>query len=137
MSPSVLDSPVRSAAQPRANTAARDSLPAAQPALAGPPLGRRLMAAGLLTDSELQAALEHQAKNGSKLGESLLELGLVTEEQLLPFLRRQRGLPASRGDRVLARVVDRKRRTFNLDGLGLPGDLLTQVKRLLTKPYGL
>lgn len=59
-------------------------------------LGDMLLSAGLLTDSELEAALEYQRRKGKRLGEALLELGLVSEEQLLPYLHRQLGMPAVR-----------------------------------------
>jgi type IV pilus assembly protein PilB len=46
-------------------------------------------------------------------------------------------LPTVLGEKAVLRVLDRRRVTFNLDALGLPLDLLVQVKRLLAKPYGL
>jgi len=46
-------------------------------------------------------------------------------------------LPTALGEKVVLRVLDRRRVTFNLDLLGLPPDLLAQVKLLLAKPYGL
>jgi len=45
--------------------------------------------------------------------------------------------PTVLGEKAVLRILDRKRLTFNLDELGLPRDLLAQVKRLLTRPYGL
>ena len=46
-------------------------------------------------------------------------------------------LPTTLGEKAVLRVLDRRRVTFNLDLLGLPPDLLAQVKLLLAKPYGL
>ena len=46
-------------------------------------------------------------------------------------------LPTVLGEKVVLRILDRGRLTFNLDELGIPRDLLTDVKRLLAKPYGL
>jgi type IV pilus assembly protein PilB len=46
-------------------------------------------------------------------------------------------LPTVLGEKVVLRVLDRRRVTFNLDLLGLPADLLTQIKQLLAKPHGL
>ena len=46
-------------------------------------------------------------------------------------------LPTVLGEKVVMRVLDRSRLTFDLDILGLPRDLLAQVKQLLSKPYGL
>jgi type II secretory ATPase GspE/PulE/Tfp pilus assembly ATPase PilB-like protein len=41
------------------------------------------------------------------------------------------------GEKVVLRILDRENLTFNLDVLGLPGDMLQTLKRLLAKPYGL
>lgn len=46
-------------------------------------------------------------------------------------------LPTVLGEKVVLRVLDRRRLTFNLDRLGLPTDLLGKVKLLLNKPHGL
>jgi type IV pilus assembly protein PilB len=46
-------------------------------------------------------------------------------------------LPTVLGEKVVMRVLDRRRLTFNLDKLGLPPDLLGKVKLLLNKPHGL
>ncbi|MCH7719534.1 MAG: Flp pilus assembly complex ATPase component TadA, partial [Planctomycetes bacterium] len=46
-------------------------------------------------------------------------------------------LPTVLGEKVVMRILDRKRVTFDLDRLGLPAHLLPQVKRMLAKPYGL
>ena len=46
-------------------------------------------------------------------------------------------LPTVLGEKVVMRVLDKQRLTFNLDELGIPPDVLLQVKRLLAKPNGL
>jgi type II secretory ATPase GspE/PulE/Tfp pilus assembly ATPase PilB-like protein len=46
-------------------------------------------------------------------------------------------LPTVLGEKAVLRVLDRRRLTFNLDLLGLPFDLLAQLKQLLAKPHGL
>ena len=46
-------------------------------------------------------------------------------------------LPTVLGEKVVIRVLDKQRLTFNLDKLGIPEDTLTIVKELLKKPYGL
>ncbi len=46
-------------------------------------------------------------------------------------------LPTVLGEKVVLRILDRKNLTFNLDKLGLPRDMLEQLKSLLKKPYGL
>jgi type IV pilus assembly protein PilB len=46
-------------------------------------------------------------------------------------------LPTVLGEKVVIRVLDRRRLTFDLDKIGFPNDLLAEFKRLLAKPYGL
>jgi type IV pilus assembly protein PilB len=46
-------------------------------------------------------------------------------------------LPTVLGEKVVARVLDKQRLTFNLDELGMPHSVLEVVKVLLRKPYGL
>ncbi len=46
-------------------------------------------------------------------------------------------LPTVLGEKVVIRVLDRRRLTFNLDELGIPPQQLTQIRGLLTKPHGL
>jgi type IV pilus assembly protein PilB len=46
-------------------------------------------------------------------------------------------LPTVLGEKAVLRVLDKSRLTFDLEKLGLPGDNLVDVKKLLAKPYGL
>jgi type IV pilus assembly protein PilB len=46
-------------------------------------------------------------------------------------------LPTVIGEKVVLRVLDRARLTFNLDQLGMPKESLGEVKQLLARPYGL
>jgi type IV pilus assembly protein PilB len=46
-------------------------------------------------------------------------------------------LPTVLGEKVVMRVLDKQRLTFNLDELGMPPGVLNVVKDLLRKPYGL
>jgi len=46
-------------------------------------------------------------------------------------------LPTVLGEKVVMRVLDKQRLTFNLNELGIPNDMLAQVKKLLAKPNGL
>ncbi len=46
-------------------------------------------------------------------------------------------LPTVLGEKIVIRVLDKQRLTFNLDRLGIPQNTLTLVKDLLKKPYGL
>lgn len=46
-------------------------------------------------------------------------------------------LPTVQGEKVVLRILDRSNVTFKLDELGIPGPLLTDLKSMLAKPYGL
>ena len=46
-------------------------------------------------------------------------------------------IPTVLGEKVVIRVLDRRRLTFDLDKLGFQPETLTSFKRLLAKPYGL
>ncbi|QEG34203.1 GspE/PulE family protein [Bythopirellula goksoeyrii] len=46
-------------------------------------------------------------------------------------------LPTVLGEKIVIRVLDKDRLTFNLDRLGIPDRVLGMVKELLKKPYGL
>jgi len=55
-------------------------------------LGDLLLKWGLVTEAELEAALEIQAKNGGRLGRILTNRGVITEEQLAQTLAEQKNL---------------------------------------------
>ena len=46
-------------------------------------------------------------------------------------------LPTVVGEKVVMRVLDKQRLTFNLGELGIPPTLLTDIKQMLGRPYGL
>src|SRR5262245_17624294 len=46
-------------------------------------------------------------------------------------------LPTVLGEKIVMRILDKENLTFNLDLLGVPADMLKQLKALLAKPYGL
>jgi type IV pilus assembly protein PilB len=46
-------------------------------------------------------------------------------------------LPTVLGEKIVLRILDKENLTFNLDMLGVPPDMLKQLKQLLAKPYGL
>lgn len=46
-------------------------------------------------------------------------------------------LPTVMGEKVVLRVLDKGRLTFNLDQLGIPIEMLPTIKTLLGRPYGL
>jgi type IV pilus assembly protein PilB len=56
-------------------------------------IGEVLRDEGLITEEELQSALEAQAHQGRPLGEILIEETAVTEEDVARVIARQHGLP--------------------------------------------
>lgn len=58
-------------------------------------IGKRLLKDGIITESELEAALERQRQHGGRLGQNLVALGYIKEEDLNNFLKRNPGPPKS------------------------------------------
>jgi type IV pilus assembly protein PilB len=58
----------------------------------GTPLGALLMREGLLTEAQLDAALNDQMRSGKQLGRILIELGTISETDLVRTLAKQVGL---------------------------------------------
>ncbi len=56
-------------------------------------LGEMLVKAGVLTQDQLQEALEGQKKNGGRLGFNLVKLGFVREDDITQLLSEQYGVP--------------------------------------------
>ena len=56
-------------------------------------LGDLLIQAGLLTDAQLQLALQDQKRSGAKLGRAVVDLGFVAESRLLSALSEQLKIP--------------------------------------------
>lgn len=56
-------------------------------------LGELLIAAGVIDETKLKAALAEQKKWGGKLGRTLVDMGFLTEELMVRALARQLGLP--------------------------------------------
>ncbi len=57
-------------------------------------IGEILLRAKLITEEQLQNALDEQAQLGGRLGEHLIRLGYVTEEDILDCLSQQYGVPS-------------------------------------------
>ena len=55
-------------------------------------LGERLIAGGLITQDQLNSALEEQKKSGDPLGKLFQRLGYVSEEAVLSLLAEQAGV---------------------------------------------
>ncbi|MFW6028625.1 MAG: GspE/PulE family protein [Halanaerobiales bacterium] len=56
-------------------------------------LGDLLLEYGLLTEEQLQKALEEQKKTGGKLGEVVINMGMVTRQNINEILEFQLGIP--------------------------------------------
>jgi hypothetical protein len=63
-----------------------------------PILARILKDRGIVSEKQLQEAIQHQVLYGGRLGTSLYELGMITEERLQDALARAHGLPAAPHD---------------------------------------
>ncbi|MAE93927.1 MAG: hypothetical protein CL910_04645 [Deltaproteobacteria bacterium] len=72
-------------------------------------IGEVLMAAGLISETQLSAALGEQARWGNRLGETLVQLGFLAEASLIRVLSERTGFPG----------VDLQGRTIAPDVLAL------------------
>src|SRR5262245_55751334 len=59
-----------------------------------PILARLLKDRGIVTERQLQEAIQHQVLYGGRLGTNLYELGFITEERLQEALAKAHGVPA-------------------------------------------
>lgn len=57
-------------------------------------LGEILLKEKLITQEQLQQALDYQKKNGGRLGAALVKLGIISDEEITGVLSRQYGVPA-------------------------------------------
>ncbi|WP_225073686.1 type IV-A pilus assembly ATPase PilB [Desulfuromonas sp. CSMB_57] len=62
--------------------------------MTGSRLGELLVRHGLVSDQQLNQALEDQKSQGGRLGTSLVKLGFAKEEELSAFLAKQYGMPS-------------------------------------------
>lgn len=65
-----------------------------------PRIGELLMADGLVTEAEIQRALEFQQRLGGRLGAILVRIGSVSEDVLLNVLSKQLELPVLDGQQI-------------------------------------
>jgi len=59
-----------------------------------PKIGQLLLANNLITEEQLQKAIELQGKGDGRIGSILVKLGFLTEEKLVSFLSKHFGVPA-------------------------------------------
>ncbi len=57
-------------------------------------LGEMLVKAGLVSQDQVQEALQSQKTNGEKLGFNLIRLGYVQEDEITQLLSEQYGVPS-------------------------------------------
>lgn len=57
-------------------------------------LGQLLIAANIISEEQLNQALNFQKREGGRLGTILVNMGFVTEQKLVSFLSKQFGVPA-------------------------------------------
>lgn len=57
-------------------------------------LGQLLVNNNIVTEEQLEQALELQKKEGGRIGSNLISLGFLTDETLVEFLSRQYGVPS-------------------------------------------
>ncbi len=119
-------------------------------------LGDLLVEQGLITDDQLQMALQEQKKMGRKLGNMLIEMGMIDEDSLLNLLSSQLSIPLIdltnfnyKEDvvRTLSESIARRYRAIVLEeragdylvGMADPTDLyaLDEIQDRLSKPVSL
>lgn len=119
-------------------------------------LGDLLLQNGIITDGQLQQALNAQRESGRKLGQVFIEQGFVTEDQLLSFLSQHLSVQLIDIDqyrvlpehvKLLSEVQARRYRAIVLDdkgdsllvGMSDPADLnaIDRLSTILAKPIEL
>lgn len=63
-------------------------------------LGALLLSAGIITEEQLEEAMQSQVMFGGKLGTNLVDLGFLTEDYLARFLGQQLKVPFCSGDQL-------------------------------------
>ena len=81
-------------------------------------LGDLLIAAGAITDEQLQAALQAQKTSGQRLGDLLIDSGVITQRQLIDALQMQLGVDY-----------------IDLTRVSIPVELAQYVPRNIAKKY--
>jgi len=77
-----------------------------------PILGRILRDRGVVSEGQLQEAIQHQVLYGGRLGTSLFELGFITERRLVDALSRAHGVPPAEPGEFHTEAVSAVSRTL-------------------------
>ena len=81
-------------------------------------LGDLLIAAGAITEEQLQTALQTQKQSGQRLGDVLIDSGIITQRQLIDALQMQLGVDY-----------------IDLTRVSIPVELAKYVPRAIAKKY--
>jgi type IV pilus assembly protein PilB len=94
-------------------------------------LGELAVALELITNDQLQEALQHQKQHGGKIGHNLLNLGFVKDEELVTLLSARYGVPSVNlprltVDRAVTRLIPEEiARKYQILPLSRSGATLT------------
>src|SRR5262245_43760744 len=81
-------------------------------------LGTTLVEAKLITDEQLQMAIDFQKEVGGKLGAIIVKLGFIEEPTMMQFIAKQAGIPV-----------------VNLEELVIPQNLVKRIPRKLIEKH--
>ena len=88
-------------------------------------LGDMLIEAGIITEEQLQKALEEQKSRGTRLGETLMALNIISEEAFTDFMENERGFKTVSGEEL---------KDYDPKALEIVGDALIKKHQVL--PFG-
>ncbi|MDG1890287.1 MAG: GspE/PulE family protein [Verrucomicrobiota bacterium] len=91
----------------------------------------RLKVMANLVSYEMDRPQEGHAQTGSEMG------GVELRMSFFPVIRGNHQGGVLRGEKIVIRIFDPKRRSFNLDHLGFESSTLVTMKHLLSKPSGM
>ncbi len=91
-----------------------------KPSLFKERLGKQLVRAGVITQAQLDSALDIQTKTGSRLGEILAKEGYIKKKVLYEFLEKQMGIPH-----------------VDLENASIPGEIIALVDESIARRHKL
>lgn len=94
-------------------------------------VGGRLKVMANLVSYEMDRPQEGHAQTGQEMG------GVELRMSFFPVVRGNHQGGVLRGEKIVIRIFDPNRRSFNLDDLGFESSTLASMKQLLSKPSGM